>query len=76
MKGLTLVLSVPAKGDAASTSKSVIAPGSIDIRENPRQDLSDLSRDTSNALNELGRIFDKKKIEEQQGAGVYNKLCK
>ena len=25
-----------------------------------------LSRDTSNALNELGRIFDKKKIEEQQ----------
>ena len=25
-----------------------------------------LSRDTENALNELGRIFDKKKIEEQQ----------
>ena len=27
---------------------------------------SALSRDTENALNELGRIFDKKKIEEQQ----------
>ena len=36
------------------------------MRENPNQDISDLSRDTSNALNELGRIFDKKKIEEQQ----------
>jgi len=41
-------------------------PGSIDVRENPNQDISDLSRNTSNALNELGRIFDKKKIEEQQ----------
>ena len=25
-----------------------------------------ISRDTANSLNELGRIFDKKKIEEQQ----------
>ena len=66
MKGLTPVLSVPAQGDAASTTKSAIAPGNIDVRENPNQDLSDLNRNTSNALNELGRIFDKKKIEEQQ----------
>ena len=36
------------------------------MRENPDQDHSTLSRDASNALNELGRIFDKKKIEEQQ----------
>ena len=36
------------------------------MHENRDQDLSDLSRSTSNALNELGRIFDKKKIEEQQ----------
>ena len=41
-------------------------PGSIDVRKNPNQDLSDLNRNTSNALNALGRIFDKKKIEEQQ----------
>ena len=60
------LLSMLVKGDAASTTKSAIAPGSIDVRENRYQDLSDLSRDTSNALNELGRIFDKKKIEEQQ----------
>ena len=36
------------------------------MRENPNQGHSTLSRETSNALNELGKIFDKKKIEEQQ----------
>ena len=36
------------------------------MRENPTQDLSALSRDTENALNELGRIFDKETIAEQQ----------
>jgi len=54
------------EGDASSRTTSAIAPGTIDIRENPTQDISALSRDTENALNELGRIFDKKKIEEQQ----------
>ena len=57
---------MPAEGDAGSTTKAAVAPGTIDIRENPTQDISALSRDTENALNELGRIFDKKKIEEQQ----------
>ena len=57
---------MPVKGDASSRTTSTIAPGTIDIRENPTQDISALSRDTENALNELGRIFDKKKIEEQQ----------
>ena len=56
----------PVKGDASSRTTSAIAEGTIDIRENPTQDISALSRDTENALNELGRIFDKKKIEEQQ----------
>ena len=59
-------LSMPAKGDANSTTTSAVAPGTIDIRENPTQDVSALNRDTNNALNELGRIFDKQKIEEQQ----------
>ena len=36
------------------------------MRDNPTQDLSALSRDTENALNELGRIFDKETIAEQQ----------
>ena len=57
---------MPAKGDAASATKSAVASGTIDIRENPAQDISALSRDTANSLNELGRIFDKQKIEEQQ----------
>ena len=65
-KGLAPNLSMPVKGDANSTTKAAIAPGTIDIRENPTQDISALSRDTENALNELGRIFDKKKIKEQQ----------
>ncbi|WP_311195220.1 hypothetical protein [Selenomonas noxia] len=57
---------MPVKGNASSRTTSAIAPGTIDIRENPTQDISALSRNTENALNELGRIFEKKKIEEQQ----------
>ena len=57
---------MPVKGNASSRTTSAIAEGTIDIRENPTQDISALSRDTENVLNELGRIFDKKKIEEQQ----------
>ena len=57
---------LPVKSDARSRTKSAVAEGTIDIRENPTQDISALSRNTENALNELGRIFDKKKIEAQQ----------
>lgn len=64
--GLSPSLSMPAKGDVNSTTTSAVAPGTIEIRENPTQDISALKRDTNNALNELGRIFDKQKIEEQQ----------
>ena len=64
--GLSPSLSMPAKGDANSTTTSAVAPGTIDIRKNPTQDISALSRDTANSLNELGRIFDKQKFEEQQ----------
>ena len=65
-KGLAPNISMPVKGNASSRTTSAVAAGTIDIRENPTQDISALSRDTENALNELGRIFDKKKIEEQQ----------
>ena len=65
-KGLAPNLSMPVKGDADSTTKSAVAAGTIDIRENPTQDISALSRDTANSLNELGKIFDKAKIEERQ----------
>ena len=65
-KGLAPNLSMPVKGDASSTTKAAVAAGTIDIRENPTQDISALSRDTANSLNELGKIFDKAKIEERQ----------
>ena len=65
-KGLAPNISMPVKGDASSRTTSAIAPGTIDIRENPTQDISALSRNTENALNELGRIFDKKSVEEQK----------
>ena len=64
--GLAPNSSMPVKGDASSTTKSAVAAGTIDIRDNPAQDISALSRDTANSLNELGKIFDKAKIEEQQ----------
>ena len=64
--GLSPSISMPAKDDANSTTTSAVAPGTIDIRENPTQDISALNRDTTNTLNELGRIFDKQTIEEQQ----------
>ena len=64
--GLAPNISMPVKGDASSTTKSAVAAGTIDIRENKSQDISALSRDTANSLNKLGRIFDKAKIEEQQ----------
>jgi len=57
---------MPVKGNASSRTMSAISEGTIDIRENPTQDISPLSRDTENALNELGRIFDKKSVEEQK----------
>ena len=64
--GLAPNLSMPVKGDASSTTKAAVAAGTIDIRENPTQNISALSRDTKNALNELGRIFDKQRMEERQ----------
>ncbi|WP_110953930.1 hemagglutinin repeat-containing protein [Anaerosinus massiliensis] len=75
-KGFTPAPSVTANGDASSTTKSAIAPGTIEIRNNPNQDLSGLSRNTEQALNALGKIFDKKKIEEQQElAGLFGELA-
>lgn len=65
-KGLTPNIGVTASGNADSTTKSAISPGTIEIRSNPNQDISGLSRDTTNSLNALGKIFDKKTVQEQQ----------
>ena len=63
--GLAPSLSMPVKGDASSTTKSAVAAGTIDIRDNPTQDISALSRDTANSLNELGKIFEETWLESQ-----------
>ncbi|MCC5468234.1 hemagglutinin repeat-containing protein, partial [Pelosinus baikalensis] len=64
--GLTPNIGGTASGDADSTTKSAISPGTIEVRSNPDQDLSGLSRDTDKALNALDKIFDKKTVAEQQ----------
>ena len=58
--------SIPLRGHASSTTKSAVAAGTIDIRENPGQDISALNRDMQNTLNELDRIFHKSDIKEKQ----------
>lgn len=51
--------------------KSAVALGTIEVRSNPTQDLSGLSRDPSGTLNALGKIFDKKTVEEQRELSLY-----
>ena len=59
-------VSIPLRGHASSTTKSAVAAGAIDIRENPGQDISALDRDMQNTLNELDRIFHRSDIKEKQ----------
>ncbi|WP_196601647.1 hemagglutinin repeat-containing protein [Pectinatus frisingensis] len=65
-QGLTPNIGVTATGNANSTTLSAIANGTIEIRSNPNQNISGLSRVTTNAVNALGKIFDKKTVQEQQ----------
>jgi len=65
-QGLIPNIGVTASGKADSITKTAISPGTIEIRSNPNQDLSKISRDTINSVNALGKIFDKAKIEEQR----------
>jgi len=62
----TPTLSMPVSGNADSTTKSAIAPGTITITGKQTQGLNNLSRDPSGALNTLGKIFDKKSVQEKQ----------
>ena len=62
----TPTLSMPVSGNADSTTNSAIAPGTITITGKQTQGLNNLSRDPSGALNTLGKIFDKKSVQEKQ----------
>lgn len=69
---------MPAEDEAESTTKATVSEGEIEIRdkENQKQDLAGLNRDTQNALNKLGEIFDKDSIEERQElAGLFGELA-
>ena len=52
-------------GNADSTTKSAISSGTIVVKSG-NTDLSNLSRDTNNAVNALGKIFDKETVKEKQ----------
>ena len=77
-KGITPDIGVPASGEAESTTKATISKGAIEIRdkENQKQDITKLNRDTQNSLNKLGEIFDKNTIKEKQEfAGLFQKFA-
>lgn len=63
--GLTPNIGVVVSGNADSTTKSAISNGTI-IVGGTKVDPVNLSRDTNNSLNALGKIFDKQTVEERQ----------
>ena len=74
--GLTPNIGVSASGDADSTTKSAISPGTVIVRSNPNTDLSKISRDTTNTVNALGKIFDKQTVKEKQElAGLFGEVA-
>ena len=63
--GLIPSLSPGAKNEASSTTHASIGQGTITTTKE-QINLSQINRDTQHSLNELGKIFDKKEIEEKQ----------
>ncbi|WP_299141907.1 hypothetical protein [uncultured Dialister sp.] len=77
-KGITPAIPTGSNGKADSTTRAGIAPGTIMIqdKDNQRQDMAALNRNTKDSLNKLGEIFDKTKVEERQElAGLFGKLA-
>lgn len=58
-------VSIPLHGDADEKTKSAIAEGRIEVR-NQNVDLRNLERNTKKAFNLLDKIFDKDEVKERQ----------
>ena len=56
------------KGKAGTTTRSAVSKGTITItdKENQKQDIEKLNRNTEDSLNKLKGIFDKTKVEERK----------
>lgn len=77
-RGVTPSIGMPASGESESTTKATISKGIIEIRDkdNQKQDINKLNRDTANSLNKLGEIFDKNTIKEKQEfAGLFQEFA-
>ena len=64
-KGITPDIGMPASGEAESTTKATISKGTIEIRdkENQKQDINKLNRDTKTALISLVRFLTRQKLK-------------
>ncbi|ENN8378985.1 hemagglutinin repeat-containing protein, partial [Providencia rettgeri] len=80
--GSALLAGVNNKGKDSNTTQSAVAEGDIIVRdtENQTQNVDDLSRDTDNAHEKLGTIFDKdeeqKRIDRNQLIGEIGQQIK
>ena len=66
--GLLSNMGPTVKGKAGTTTRSAISKGTITIKdkENQKQDIEKLNRNTEDSLNKLKEIFDKTKVEERK----------
>ena len=66
--GLLSNMGPTVKDKAGTTTKSAISKGTITItdKENQKQDIEKLNRNTEDSRNKLKEIFDKTKVEEKQ----------
>ena len=66
--GLLSNMGPTVKDKAGTTTRSAISKGTITItdKENQKQDIEKLNRNTEDSLNKLKEIFDKTKVEERK----------
>ena len=66
--GLLSNMGPTVKDKAGTTTTSAVSKGTLTItdKENQKQDITELNKDTENSLNKLKEIFDKTKVEEKQ----------